>query len=354
MIDRRSFARLLSLAAAAAATPLSAARPAKSSKKASPEVIKEPVKPKRLSPGDTLGMVLPASAVFERDSLDLAREQLEAMGFKVKLGRHVYDRYGYLAGRDEDRADDLNRMFGDDAIDGIVCYAGGWGSPRLLPLLDYELIARNPKVLLGFSDITALLIAVHQRTGLVTMHGPTGSSTFETYTVENFRRVLMTPEPAGLLPSPAPRKEVLVDRVNRVVKIAGGKGSGRLIGGNLTMIASTMGTPYEIKTDQAILFLEDTHEDLYRIDRMLTQLSLAGKLKSVAGVVFGRCTDCNYSGPTFSLEEILRERFGSLGVPAISGLSFGHIEQKLVLPQGIRATVDGDAGTLTLDEAAVI
>ncbi|MDQ3281951.1 MAG: LD-carboxypeptidase [Acidobacteriota bacterium] len=346
MIDRRDFTRLLSIAAATASVAAPSSRAANASRRI--------IKPKRLAPGDTVALVLPATAVFEADEIAFAKEQLEAIGLKVAIGPHAYDRHGYFAGRDRDRADDLNRMFADDAIAGIVCYTGGWGSPRVLPYLDYDLIARNPKVLIGYSDITALLNAIHQRTGLVTFHGPVGSSTFEPYTLENFRRVVMTPEAAGTVALPAKKPNDLVDRTNRIVRIAPGKASGRLAGGNLTMLASLMGTPYEIDTNGAILLLEDIREDLYRIDRMLTQLALAGKFDKAAGIAFGRCTECSYKGPTFSLEEILRDRFGSGGKPAVSGLSFGHIEQKLTLPIGINATLDASAGTLSIDEAAVV
>ncbi|HEX8152845.1 MAG TPA: LD-carboxypeptidase [Thermoanaerobaculia bacterium] len=346
MIDRRNFARLATLAAVAATTAPShagsAARPAKAI-----------LKPKRLKEGDTVALVSPASAAFEADSIAFAKEQLEAIGFKVAIGQHAYDRHGYFAGTDRHRADDINRAFADDAIDGIVCYTGGWGSPRILPLLDYDLIAHKPKAFVGFSDITSLLNAIHQRTGLVTFHGPVGGSTFETFSLENFRKVLMASEPAGLLPNPEKPPSMLVDRRNRIITLAPGKASGRLAGGNLTMIASTMGTPFELETDGAMLFLEDIGEELYRIDRMLTQLALGGKFDRIAGFVFGRCTDCAVKGPTFSLEEILRDRFGSLKVPAISGLSFGHIEQKLTLPIGVMATLDADARTLTIDESAV-
>jgi muramoyltetrapeptide carboxypeptidase len=344
MIDRRSFARLATLATAASLT-LGSERVS-----AAPRKI---IKPRRLSTGDTVGLVLPASASFEGDDIALAREQLEALGLKVVIGAHAYDRHGYFAGTDRDRADDINRMFEDDRIDGIICYTGGWGSPRVLPYLDYGLIARKPKVLAGFSDITALLNAVHQRTGLVTFHSPTGSSTFESYTVENFRRVVMTPEPAGLLAAPPKRGEVLVDRVNRIVKLRGGKATGRLAGGNLTLLAALMGTPYEIDTNRAILFSEDVEEAVYRVDRMLTQLALGGKFDDMAGFVFGRCTRCEEEPSAFSLEDVLRDRFSGGSKPAISGLSFGHIEQKLTLPVGVMATLDADEGTLTLDEAAV-
>ena len=163
----------------------------------------------------------------------------------------------------------------------------------------------------------------------------------------------MTGEPAGALEPPPKKPADLVDRTNRIIRLAPGKASGPLVGGNLTMVASLMGTPYEIDTVGAIFFLEDVDEELYRIDRMLTQLALGGKFARMAGFVFGRCTRCTFKGPTFSLEEILRDRFGSLSVPAISGLSFGHLEQKLVMPIGVQATLDADAGTLHLEEAAV-
>ncbi len=352
MISRRSFAHFLSMTAAATAVGGGQLTAASQSRTSSGGTKK--IKPRRLSEGDTVGLVLPASAVFEREQIAIAKEQLETIGFKVKLGQHVYDRHGYLAGKDADRAADINGFFADDGVAGIVCYTGGWGSPRILPLLDYALIARKPKVFIGYSDITALLVGITQKTGLVTFHGPVGGSVFDPYTLENFKRVLMTAEPAGVLQSPPRAPNDLVERANRILRIAPGRASGPLVGGNLTMIASTMGTPWEIETDGRILFLEDVREELYRVDRMLTQLALGDKLKRLAGVVFGRCTNCDFKGPTFSLEELLSERFGALGVPAISGLSFGHIDQKLVLPLGIAATVDGGAGTLSLDETAVL
>jgi len=191
MWNRRDFARLLSLTAAAATT-LGATTQRRTLQK-----------PKALAPGDTVGLVLPATAAATMDEIAFAKDQLEAIGFKVVLGKHVYDRWGYFAGRDRDRAADINAFFADDAIAGVVCYTGGWGSPRVLPYLDYDLIARKPKVLIGFSDITALINAVHQRSGLVTFHGPVGGSTFEPYTLDNFKRVVMTASPAGLLAMPS-------------------------------------------------------------------------------------------------------------------------------------------------------
>jgi muramoyltetrapeptide carboxypeptidase len=339
MLNRRDFARLSFAAAAATAM--------------APSPRKATIKPKRLSPGDTVGLVLPATAAMEADEIQFAKEQMEAIGFKVEIAPHAFAKWGYFAGYDRDRADDINRMFADDRISAVVCYTGGWGSPRVLPYLDFDVIARNPKVFMGYSDITALLNPIHQRTGMVTFHGPVGGSTFDQYTLDNFRRVVMTATPAGVLDAPPKKPTDLIDRTNRVIELAPGKGSGPLVGGNLTMVTALMGTPYEVDTAGAILFLEDVDEELYRIDRMLTQLASGGKFAHIAGLVFGRCTRCTFKGPTFSLEEILRDRFGSLPVPAISGLSFGHIDQKLVMPIGVQATLDADAGTLRLDEAAV-
>ncbi|MGZ8710384.1 MAG: S66 peptidase family protein [Thermoanaerobaculia bacterium] len=338
MINRRNFARLVSLAAAAAT--VSAAPPRRTI-----------LKPRRLAEGDTVGLVLPASLTLEGDDIQLAKEQLEAIGLKVAIGAHAQDRHGYFAGRDRDRANDVNRMFADDRIAGIVCYTGGWGSARVLPYLDYDLIARKPKVLIGYSDITALLNAIHQRTGLVTFHGPVGGSTIEPYSLENFRRVVMSPEPAGLLASPPKKATELVDRTNRVLRLHPGKATARLAGGNLTLLASLMGTPYELETDGAIVFAEDIREEVYRVDRMLTQLALGGKFERMAGFVFGRCTDCKATN--VSLEDVLRDRFGAGPAPAISGLSFGHVEQKLTLPIGVLARLDADAGTVEILEGAV-
>ena len=349
MWNRREFARLASLTAAAMSMGTAAppAAPAPSATRRSP------ARPKRLAAGDTVGLVVPASAAPTMDDIAFAKDQLEAIGLKVTLGKHVYDRWGYFGGHDRDRAADINAFFADDTIAGVVCYTGGWGSTRVLPYLDYDLIARKPKVLIGYSDITALINAVYKRSNVVTFHGPVGASTFEPYTLENFRRGVMTATPAGLLAPPSKRPNELVDRMNRVVRLAPGKASGRLVGGNLTMVSSVMGTPFEIDTAGVVVFLEDTHEEPYRVDRMLTQLALGGKFNGIAAFLWGRCTDCEPKGSSFSLEEILRDRFATVGVPALSGLSFGHIEQKLTLPIGVMATIDADAGTVTIDEAAV-
>lgn len=353
MWNRRELARGIGLAAALAASGKPwLARAAG----ASPAARKRPapIKPKRLAAGDRVGLVLPASMAFEPSTIDLARRQLEAMGFAVTVGEHAAKRHGYFAGTDTERAADLNAMFADPAVAGVICYTGGWGTPRLLPHLDFERMRKNPKVFVGYSDVTTLLNAVHQETGLVTFHGPMASGEIRPWTLEQLRRVLMTAEPIGTLRNPPKDDDALVAREYRIVTVRGGRARGRLVGGNLTMLASLMGTPWEIDTDGAILLLEDIHEAYYRIDRMLTQLKLGGKLDRLAGVAFGYCTDCPTDAPSFSLEEILADFFAPLGVPACAGLAFGHIKEKLTLPIGLEATLDADAGTLTLDESAVV
>lgn len=346
MIDRRNFGKLVAFAGASALAPrLVYGESART---------RGIIKPKVLHPGDTIGMTAPASMSFEPDRIRLARDQVEALGFKVKLGEYVFEKHGYFAGTDEQRASDVNRMFADDSVDGIFFYTGGWGSPRILPFLDYDLIRANPKVVLGFSDITALLNVIHQRTGLVTFHGPVAASNIRPWTREQLERVVLSTEPIGVLSNPPKGPGELVERFYRIIPIRAGKARGKLIGGNLTLLSVLMGTPWEVDTDGAILLLEDIHEAIYRIDRMITQLKQGGKLDNVAGVAFGYCTDCDSDGPGFALEEILRDHLEPLGVPVVQGLAFGHIQEKLTLPIGLEATLDAEAGTLTIGESAVV
>lgn len=313
------------------------------------------VKPKVLRTGDTIGMPAPASNAFDPDRIRLAKEQIEALGFRVRMGEYVFEKHGYFAGTDDQRAADVNAMFADDEVDGIFFYTGGWGAPRILPLLDFDLIRANPKVIMGYSDITSLLYPIHQETGLVTFHGPVAASNIRPWTRAQMERVIMSTEPIGTLGNPEKAPDELVERFYRTITIRPGRATGRLTGGNLTLISVLMGTPWEIDTDGAILFLEDIHEGMYRVDRMLTQLALAGKLDRLAGVAFGFCTDCSVGeGIGFSLEEILRQHLEPLGVPVMSGLAFGHIQQQLTLPIGMPATIDTEAGTLTIDSAAVV
>jgi muramoyltetrapeptide carboxypeptidase len=316
------------------------------------------LRPRRLAPGQTVGMVAPSAAPNEPERIRFAIDTVESLGFKVKPGAHLFDREGYLAGADAARAADLNAMFADDGVDAIWCVRGGYGASRMLPALDYEAMRRRPKPLIGYSDITALHMAIHRHAGLVTFHGPVAFRAFTPYTLGELRRVLWTGEVPSRLGAPPPfeRAEGRVDWENRVATLVPGKARGRLIGGNLCLMAHLCGTPYFPDLRGAILFLEDVEEAYYRIDRMLTQLWLSGALAEVAGIVFGKFTSCDPS-PFFlqnrPLEEILAERARALGVPAVSGVMIGHVEDQTTLPIGCLAELDADAATLTLLEPGI-
>ena len=313
-------------------------------------------KPRRLTAGNTVGLIAPASNVLEDESIRFAGDVVRSLGFKVKEGRHLYRRDHYLAGSDKERATDVNTMFGDDDVDAIFCIRGGYGTPRILPYLDYDLIAANPKVFLGSSDITAILSALHVKSGLVGFHGTNASQNLSEYTLAEFKKVLVEPSPHAYigLPPVIGTREGFVERKNRITRISGGTATGHLVGGNLTLIATLSGTPFEPVFRDSILFLEDTGEAPYRVDRMLTQLWLAGKLQQVAGIAFGKFTKTNDDGNTFSIEEVIRMRCEPLGIPVIRGLMVGHIEDQTVVPVGLQAKLDADAGTLQLLESAVL
>jgi muramoyltetrapeptide carboxypeptidase len=316
------------------------------------------LRPRRLAPGQIIGMVAPSAAPNEPERIRFAIDTVESLGFKVKPSAHLFDRDGYLAGSDAARADDLNTMFADDGVDAIWCVRGGYGASRILPALDYGLMQRKPKALIGYSDITALHMAIHRHAGLVTFHGPVAFRAFTPYALGELKRVLWTGETPVRLGGPPPfeRTEGRVDWENRVATLVPGKARGRLLGGNLCLLSHLCGTPYFPDLRGAILFLEDVEEAYYRIDRMLTQLWLSGALAGVAGVAFGKFTNCDPSAfflQNRPLEDILAERCRALGVPAVSGIMVGHIEDQTTLPVGCLAELDADAGTLTLLEPGV-
>ncbi len=315
------------------------------------------IKPKALKPGDTIGLVMPATAIDTPEWINISKEIAESLGFKVVIGKNVSKMYGYLAGSDKERADDINEMFGRSDVQGVFPIQGGWGSMRILPYLDFELIRKNPKVFIGFSDITTLLLAFYKFSGLVTFHGPNIRSTFNEYVSDYYFRALTSPNPLGLLKQPPLPAGEKVEKENRIIILNGGTATGELVGGNLSLLVTTLGTPFEIDLTGKILFLEDVREEPYRIDRMLTHLFLSGTLNNAAGIVVGKMRDCEAKGDgnlgSLTLEEIFRTRLGSLGKPAIYGLSFGHIRDHITLPIGVKATLDADAKTLTIDEGAV-
>lgn len=312
-------------------------------------------KPPRLRAGDRVAIVAPAGFYWDQQDFQLVTEAIAAMGLVPVPQPHWKDRFGYLAGTDKDRAADLNAAFADPSIRAIFALRGGWGSQRLLPLLDWKTIAANPKLLVGFSDITALHLAIQARAGFPTIHGPTAGSSWSKYSYAAFRDLAFDGKLPVLQNEPG-TQDRLVQRQGRTQTLRPGKASGKLIGGNLTVLTSLAGTRWLPDFSGAILFLEDTDEAPYRIDRMLTQIGQAGILRRVAGVVFGQCTNCKPSdGSTslFTLDEVLQQHLGGLGVPVYTGAMFGHIENQFSLPVGCRAEIDADAGTIRLLEAPV-
>jgi len=312
------------------------------------------VKPERLQKGDTIGLVSPAAPIYEPRRLQIMIESMKALGLTPKLGEHVTERHGYLAGEDEKRAEDFNRMIRDDTVRGIVLTTGGWGASRILPFLDYDAIRENPKVIVGYSDVTTLLLAIHAKTGLVTYHGPNGDSPWNSFTAEHFRAVLFEGS-ALTMSNPQDAGDTLVPVDHRIRTIQSGTAEGTLLGGNLTVLTRLLGTEYVPDWHDAIFFTEDIREGVYRIDRMLTQLKLAGILDGIRGFVFGTCKECTPESPVggFTLEDVFDQHIAPLGVPAWSGAMIGHLEKKFTVPLGVEASIDADRGTITLLEPAV-
>ncbi|QOW20529.1 LD-carboxypeptidase [Lysobacter ciconiae] len=307
--------------------------------------------PVPLKKGDWVGLVSPSSALNDEFDLQLAREVMEALGFKVKTGAHYAQRRGHLAGTDEERAGDINAMFSDPEVRAVIATRGGSGAARLLPLLDYEAIGRNPKALLGYSDITALHNAIHARTGLVTFHGPNGSGSWNGFNVDQFERVFFKRELMQYR-NVQDAGDELVQRRNRTVTVTGGKASGELVGGNLSVLVALAGSPYLPDFTGKILFLEDVSEAPYRIDRMLTTLKLMGALDGVAGVIFGECSDCEPGNGygSLTLAQILDDHLKPLKIPAYRGAMIGHIRQQFIVPVGGLVEMDADAGTFRMLE----
>lgn len=312
-------------------------------------------KPRRLRPGSVVGVVDPASATWDPFDVDIVVESLAALGLKAKLGAHLMDRRGYLAGRDEDRAADVMTMFTDPDVAAVHALRGGWGCARLLSHLDFDAIARNPKVLLGYSDITALLLPVFAKGGFVTFHGMNGASEWNRFNVDWFRRVLMQGE-AVTMTNPMAAGDQLVPVENRIRTITPGRARGRLIGGNLTVLTTIIGSGLLPDFDGAILFVEDVQEAPYRIDRMFAQLQLAGILRQVTGVIFGRCTKCTPGEGSYgslTISDILDDYVKPLKVPAWEGAQIGHIDRQFIVPIGVQAEIDADRGSIRLLEPAV-
>ena len=308
------------------------------------------IKPKPLRRGDTIGLVGISGAMHEAETkFEKMLEAIDALGYKVIIADSCREEYGYLSGTDESRARGLNQMFRDDRVDAVVCMRGGYGVARMLDGVDFDAIRANPKILLGYSDITALHTAIHEKAGLVTIHGPMPDRAwmeFNDFTRESMLRALTSTEPLGLLSNPQDMEPQCV---------VPGRCEGLLVGGNLTLIASACGTPYALDTEGKVLLLEDVGEYIYRLDSMLTQVRQAGLFEKCVGVVLGGFTNCTeeYERYALHLEDIIRDIIVPAGKPVLANMSIGHTDQKITVPLGVHCAVDAEAGTLVMTEAAL-
>jgi muramoyltetrapeptide carboxypeptidase len=279
-------------------------------------------------------------------SFDAALRRCEAFGFEGVVGPSARERHGYLAGPDAKRASDLQRALEDPSVDAIWALRGGYGSMRILEWIDLAPLRSHPKVFIGFSDNTALH-RIMGGSGLITFHGPHAGNSFPPFTEQCFRRILFHAEPAGVLPSPEDGPD------EPLSTLVGGRAEGRLIGGNLALLASLCGTPWAPVTRDRILVIEEVSDAAYRIDRTWTQLRLSGCLEGVRGIVLGRFTDRPEKSGERPFREILLDLVEPLGVPVLAGAPVGHVDQQWTVPLGARARLDGDSGTLEVLEPAV-
>jgi len=300
-------------------------------------------KPPRLYPGDTIGVISPAAAV-QADALHRGCETLERLGFTVRVSAHALDRHRFLAGTDRDRVAELTAMLQDPDVRAIFCSRAGYGSGRLLPLLNLRELARSPKIFLGFSDVTFLLNAFVQHAGMICFHGPLVSGAFAETQSSRAREHLL-----GLLTTGQGEPSLVFSHT-----LQNGVGEGRLIGGCLSILVAALGTPFAVNTDGAVLFVEDVGERPYRIDRMLTQLKQAGKLENLAGVIFGEMPGCfeDKDDPDLLLS-VIEDLFSDYDYPVGFGLPAGHGGENFALPLGIRVRLDTTSQTLTFLEPAV-
>jgi muramoyltetrapeptide carboxypeptidase len=305
------------------------------------------IKPQALKAGDTVAISSPAGAVWDENQIETFSTILKNFGFRVVIGKTLKEKFGYFAGSDELRAAELNELFANKTIKAIFCMKGGWGCARILNKLDYKIIKENPKVLIGFSDITALLLAITAKTGLITFHGPVGNSGWNEFTKNVFTNVVMTKKQFSFPENPIGE--------DKIYTIHPGKVRGELVGGNLTVLSSLIGSEYLPNWKNKILFLEEAKEEPYSIDRMLTQLKLSGVLDSISGFVFGKCAKCLAEEPlkAFTFHEVILQHIQPLKIPAYYGAMIGHIENKLTIPLGISAMMDADKGILSLEESSV-
>jgi muramoyltetrapeptide carboxypeptidase len=310
------------------------------------------LKPERLKTGDVIGVVAPASPVEKEDKIERATRYLERLGFRVTFGKHVHNVHGYLAGTDKERAEDINRMFRDPQVKALFALRGGYGSPRILRLIDYKQIARHPKIFVGYSDITALSSAIFAKTGLITFSGPMVASDMskpDKYSQDIFWRMLTEKGVFGAI-------ENHEDYARKPLR--NGSAIGRLIGGNLSLLTVLIGTEFLPSMKNALFFTEDVGEEPYRVDRMLSQLHNARLLESLSGIVFGQFTNASPEDkPSLTMDEVFAHYILALrkGRPVMQGLSYGHVRHKHIIPFGAKArlTVQDDKCALELLETVI-
>ncbi len=332
-MDKRTFIKALGLGLAA--LPVSTSGPAVVHR------YRPPAYPPTIKKGDTVGVITPSSPLVDDEGYRIAEANFQALGLRLHWGKHVGKKYGYLAGRDEERIADLHDMFADPQIKAIVCLRGGSGAARLLDRLDYGLIARNPKIFMGYSDITAFHQAIHTQTGMITFHGAVANSRWTPMVLHQFKQLFF--EGKSLAYS---------DNKRPVRTLASGTAEGKLFGGNLTVLTGLAGSRYYPDFTDSILFLEDIGEEPYRIDRMFSQLALSGALQRIKGFVFGRCSDCEASNPgnSLTLDQLLDDYIKPLGIPAYQGALIGHMDEQFILPVGAKVRLDADRGSITVAE----
>ena len=302
------------------------------------------IRPKPLKKGDKIGLIGTSSPISQ-DRIEPSIKAMEDLGFEVVLGESCRQCHGFLSGRDDVRAKDINKMFKDESIKGIFAIRGGYGASRLLDMLDYNMIKKNPKVFAGYSDVTALHNVLNEKCKLITFHTPMASTEFykgvDDYTMNYFKKNIFTDKPLGILKNPDGQE---------IKTLVSGKAKGTLVGGNLSLVASSMGTQYEINTKGKILFLEDVSEDPYKIDRMLLQLKQCSKFKDAAGIILGAWTGCEAKkGDTsLSLMEIFEELIKTENTPTIYNLACGHCIPTMSIPLGANIKINGDKGEITV------
>ncbi len=328
-MKRRTFAQQLMLGSAALALPqIGSSKNVKRSKK---------IKAKKLTKGSVIGLIAPASGLSDA-RIEKAVNNLESLGCSVRIGAHIRDTYGYVAGKDEDRLKDLNAMIEDPQVAAIWAVRGGYGCTRLLPMLDFKKVKRHPKIWIGYSDITALLNAIYHKTGLITFHGPVGASTFDDYNRHYLQALLFEGGKGVKLKNIVPDLEALPSPQTMFE----GKAQGELIGGNLTLLAAMCGTEFLPDMKNKLVFMEDVGEKPYRIDRMLTQLRSASKIAEAAGLIMGQFADCAVDADTnsLSLDACLTDRLYPLQLPSMKYCTLGHIKTQYTIPVGALAQMD--------------